>query len=101
MGRVAGPGSERGDDTARVAAERRSELYGLLGDLPVRDRPISARVVAVEERAGYTLEVLDLDLNESERVPAYFVRPRHQSGRVPAILYNHAHGGDYMLGNDE
>ncbi len=98
---MAGPGSERGDDAARMAAERRSELYGLLGDLPARDRPISARVVAVEERAGYTLEVLDLDLNESERVPAYFVRPRNQLGRVPAILYNHAHGGDYVLGKDE
>lgn len=80
---------------------RRDELYGLLGDLPARDRPIGARVVAVEERAGYTLEVLDLDLNGRERVPAYFVRPRDRPGPVPAILYNHAHGGDYALGKEE
>lgn len=80
---------------------RRRELYGLLGDLPEQDRPIEVRVVAVEERAGYVLEILDLDLNGTERVPAYFARPRDLTGQVPAILYNHAHGGDYVLGKEE
>ncbi len=42
-----------------------------------------------------------LDLNGVEAVPAYFVRPREATGRLPVILYNHAHGGDYELGKDE
>lgn len=81
--------------------DRRSELYGLLGDLPARDRPVSARSVSVEERPAYVLETLVLDLNGFEPVPAYFVKPRSLAGRAPAVLYNHAHGGDYPLGKRE
>ena len=80
---------------------RRRELYGLLGELPDRDRPIAARTIAEEDRPGYVLETLVLDLNGFEPVPAYFVRPRAATGRLPAVLYNHAHGGDYVLGKDE
>ena len=80
---------------------RREELYRLLGDLPDRRRPISATLVAQEQREGYLLETLQLDLNGVELVPAYFVRPANASGRVPAILYNHAHGGNYHIGKEE
>lgn len=80
---------------------RRRQLYGLLGDLPDRSRPISATKVGEEERDSYVVERLTLDLNGTEPVPAYFVRPRKTGYPLPAILYNHAHGGDYVLGKDE
>ncbi len=80
---------------------RRKELYQLLGDLPDRKRPISARKILEEEREGYVLEKLALDLNGIEEVPAYFVRPKKLQGRVPCILYNHAHGGNHKLGKNE
>jgi pimeloyl-ACP methyl ester carboxylesterase len=80
---------------------RRKELYSLLGDLPPRNRPISATLISTEERPGYVLEKLKLDLNGFEAVPAYFVRPRSVAGRLPAVVYHHAHGGDYPLGKDE
>jgi len=57
--------------------------------------------VAEEDREGYILERLLLDLNGIEPVPAYFVRPRSPTGRLPVVLYHHAHGGDYVLGKDE
>ncbi|HEX5417307.1 MAG TPA: acetylxylan esterase, partial [Chloroflexota bacterium] len=79
----------------------RQELLGLLGDLPEPSRPIHARTVAEESRDTYVLETLVLDLNGIEDVPAYFVRPREATGRLPVVLYNHAHGGDYVLGKDE
>ncbi len=60
-----------------------------------------ARRLAVEERTGYVLEKLDLDLNGLERVPAWFARPAAGHGPFPAVLYNHAHGGNYTLGKDE
>ena len=82
-------------------AARRSELYGLLGDLPPRDRPIGARSLGVQRREGYTLERLVLDLNGLEPVPAYLTRPLDAVGRVPVVLYNHAHGGDYAMGKNE
>lgn len=82
-------------------AQRRAALYALLGDLPDRRRPIAADVIAVEERDGYTLETLRLDLNGIEPVPAFFARPQGEVRRAPAVLYNHAHGGDYVLGKRE
>lgn len=84
-----------------AAEERRRELYGLLGDLPARDRPIQARTLGTEERPGFLLEKLVLDINGIEPVPAYFVKPKTLEGRAPAILFNHWHGGEYHLGKDE
>ena len=80
---------------------RRTELYGLLGDLPDRDRPVTARTLTVEEREGYVLETLVLDLNGIEDAPAYFVRPKEGQGPFPTVLYNHAHGAKYLRGKDE
>lgn len=81
--------------------ERRKELYALLGDLPARDRPIRVERTIAEEREDHTLEKLLLDLNGVEPVPAYFVRPRKLAGPAPTMIYNHAHGGDYVLGKEE
>jgi hypothetical protein len=144
---------------------QRKLLYKLLGDLPPRNRKISARTVAVERREHYVLEKLMLDLNGIEPVPAYFIKPhgcdagetpargegvspsclagilpasgrtiagetpaRHaakmaathaggtpaaHTGKMsvphmakmamprPVVLYNHAHGANYVLGKDE
>jgi hypothetical protein len=85
----------------RDAASRRRVLYSLLGDLPDRDRPLSARVRSQEERDGYLLETLELDLNGIETALAYLARPRAAKGRLPAVLYNHSHGGGYTIGKKE
>ncbi len=80
--------------------EQRAELYKLLGDLPERDTPLSARLVSEEVRANYILEVLELDLNGIEPVPAYFIKPK-SAGKYPTIVYNHSHGGKYEIGKLE
>ena len=80
---------------------RRRELHGLLGDLPPRDRPVSGRKISESERDGYLLERWELDLNGIESVPAYVARPRGATGRVPAVLFNHSHGGGYTIGKTE
>jgi dienelactone hydrolase len=100
---VAGGGAMYAQSKASGLApeSRRKQLYSLLGDLPARNRPISAKTLSTEERGGYVLERLELDLNGIERVPAYFVKPRRLQGKAPTILYHHAHGGDYKLGKDE
>lgn len=80
---------------------RRQQLYELLGDLPDRRRQISATRTSEEQGDCYVLEKLILDLNGVEPVPAYFVRPCKQREQTATVLYNHAHGGNYVLGKDE
>jgi pimeloyl-ACP methyl ester carboxylesterase len=82
-------------------ATRRRTLYALLGDLPDRSRPIGARQVGEADRGSYILETLVLDLNGVEPVPAVFARPREAAGRRPIVLFNHSHGGNYVLGKTE
>lgn len=82
-------------------SQRRAELWGLLGELPDRNRPIAAKMVCRREHDGYVLETLVLDLNGIEPVPAYFTKPVGAAGRMPVVLYNHAHGGQYDIGKEE
>lgn len=83
------------------APARRKLLYGLMGDLPERNRPIKARSEGIEDRGAFLLERLVLDVNGLEPAPAYFVKPKNTTHRMPAILFNHWHGGEYKLGKDE
>lgn len=87
--------------TIENQAVRREELYGLLGKLPSRDYPVFVDTIRVEERDGYRLETLRLDLNSVEPVPAYFARPLGAEGPLPVVLFNHSHGGDYAGGKEE
>ena len=80
---------------------RRTELYNLLGRLPDRSTPLQAHTITKTEHPDYTLETLLLDCNAHEPVPAYFTILKNATGKLPVILYNHAHGGDYVLGKDE
>jgi len=82
-------------------AQKRRELYGLLGRLPDRTRPISGKKRREEERGRYILETWDLDLNGIETVPAYLARPLKSSGRLPAVVFDHSHGGGYTIGKKE
>lgn len=82
-------------------AQRRRELYALLGELPDRKRPIGGTKRNEQTRDGYVLETWDLDLNGIETVPAYLARPAGATGRMPAVLFNHSHGGGYKIGKQE
>jgi acetyl esterase/lipase len=86
---------------AQRPEDRRRELYGLMGDLPDRQRPIGGKKRTEAERDGYVLETWDLDLNGIETVPAYLARPRGLTGRAPAVLFDHSHGGGYTIGKRE
>ncbi len=84
-----------------IAFGARERLRALLGDLPdLADSPTATPLHATA-RDGYVVETLILHLNGIEDVPAYFVRPSQAQGRLPVVLYNHAHGDDYVLGKRE
>ncbi len=94
-------GQTSSTSSARSAPARRKELYALMGELPPRDRAIGGKKRSEAERDGYVLETWDLDLNGIEPVPAYLARPTGASGRRPAVLFNHSHGGGYKIGKQE
>ena len=74
----------------------------LLGRLPANRGAVASRLQGREAHSGYELEKLSLDLNGIEPVPAYFVRPAGSAGkRLPAVLFNHSHGGIYEIGKEE
>jgi hypothetical protein len=80
---------------------QREKLYGLLGRLPDRNRPISVKLVSREEKDGMILENLLFDFNGEQMVPAYFTKPKNAPGRIPVVLFNHSHFGQYNVGKDE
>ncbi len=80
--------------------QRRRQLWSLLGDLPDRARPLTARTIRVWEAPTYRVEHLLLDLNGIEPVPAYFTRPLDAGGALPTVLYHHA-SGPYEIGKQE
>jgi dienelactone hydrolase len=101
---MAGTGvTSNGAEAAAEASpnEQRAALYGLLGDLPARRRPVSGQKTSEAERDGYILERWTLDLNGIEPVPALVARPRGATGRLPAVIFNHSHGGGYAIGKTE
>jgi acetyl esterase/lipase len=100
-GSPAGVGARPVEAPRQQGRDRRRELYSMLGELPARERPIAGKKRNEETRDGYVLETWDLDLNGIETVPAYLARPRTVTGRVPAVLFNHSHGGGYKIGKLE
>ena len=81
-------------------ADASSILY--LGPLPERHTPVRSRQVTAETYPLYDVEMLVLDLNDTEPVPAYFVKPHIQGNSpLPVILYNHASSVDMAIGKDE
>jgi cephalosporin-C deacetylase-like acetyl esterase len=79
---------------------RRGELWNLLGRLPEARKP-TASLLRREQRQGYALEHLVLDLNGVQPVPALMLLPDNLKTPAPGMLYIHWHGGDYNVGKNE
>lgn len=77
------------------------KLYSLLGKLPDRNRAIKVELVSREEKDDIIIERLMLDINGIEKVPAYFTKPKNSTGKLPVVLFNHSHFGQYNVGKDE
>jgi len=79
---------------------KRQKLFSLLGDLPNSDF-LRATTVNEVDKGHYVLECLLLEPYENEQIPAYFARPKEASGKLPVVLFNHSHGGQYHVGKTE
>ncbi|WP_139367563.1 dienelactone hydrolase family protein [Bacillus alkalicellulosilyticus] len=80
--------------------EIRKQLFNLLGETPAPIK-VSGQTISTIQTDDYIIETLSLDLNGIEDVPAYFVRPTNATGKTPAVLFAHSHGGYYHVGKNE
>jgi len=89
------------NETISSKKQRRTELYNLLGRLPNRNRPISVKILSRTDTGEMVVERLLMDLNGYEKVPAYFTKPKNTSNKIPVVLFNHSHFGQYQVGKNE
>lgn len=68
-----------------MRAERRKQLFRLLGDLPDR-RPISVETLHIEEREENIVETLLLDLNGHEKGARLFCEAEENRRTVPSRI---------------
>jgi dienelactone hydrolase len=80
--------------------ELRKTLWRLLGDMPPIFTP-QPQIDSRQHRDGYSLEHLTFDNGIGDTVYGYMMIPDGHTGRGPAILYNHYHGGKYNQGKEE
>ena len=93
------PGTKKAWETKRKKV--RAQLWELLGKLPPRPELPKIETLSREDRGDYVLEKFQFDNGAGATVPGYLLLPKHLSGKAPAILYCHWHGGQYEIGKEE
>ena len=88
------PASREAWEVKRQAV--RAELWQLLGRLPPRPKTPKVETLSREDRGEYVVEKFQFDNEAGALVPGYLLLPKHASAKLPAILYCHWHGGDYL-----
>jgi hypothetical protein len=73
--------------------EIRKEVWNLLGKLPPRPSKPKVETLSREDRGDYIVEKFQFDNEAGAAVPGYIILPKGHSGKAPAILYCHWHGG--------
>jgi dienelactone hydrolase len=79
----------------------RARLWELLGKLPPRPKAPAVKTLSREDRGEYVLEKFEFDNAAGAIVPGLLLLPKGVSGKAPAILYCHWHGGEYDKGKIE
>jgi dienelactone hydrolase len=85
---------------APATAQRRNDLWHLLGPRPWRETGVAGERLAREEREQTVIEHWRLHLNAEQPVPTLLLRPREGAPRG-VVLYCHAHGNRFETGKDE
>ena len=85
----------------RQRKQVRAQLRDLLGELPPRPKKLAVQTLKLEDRGDYVFEKFQFDNASGAIVPVYLLLPKNASGKSPAILYCHWHGGQYDIGKEE
>jgi dienelactone hydrolase len=82
-----------------IRGQIRAKLWAMLGYMPPIFTP-QPTIISREQRDGYVLEKIQYENGAGADVPGWVLIP-DGAVHAPAILYNHAHGGDYTIGKKE
>ena len=82
---------------ARLSRER---LLQLLGETPASPPPLRPEVLERVDLGDVVREKVTYAVEQGERVPAWLFVPKSGTGRRPAILCHHQHGGQFQVGKD-
>ena len=85
----------------RERGKIRAQLWELLGKLPPRPKLPKVEILSREDRGDYMVEKFQFDNEAGATVPGYIILPKGVTGKAPAILYCHWHGGEYEIGKEE
>lgn len=61
-------------------------------------QPVTGEVTGVEERDGFRVETVRIRASPAYDIPARVLVPSGRSGRLPAVVALHCHGGQYAWG---
>lgn len=75
----------------------RDALHRALAFDPAPDA-IRGEVVGREEREGFSVETVRIHASPAYAIPARVLVPSSRSGRLPAVVALHCHGGQYAWG---
>ena len=90
----------RSDYLPTEEALDRTRLLQLLGEVPPTRPALAAEGVERVDLGDVVREKITYTVEPGERVPAFVLLPEKGSGRLPAILCHHQHGGEYEVGKD-
>ena len=79
----------------------RAKLNELLGKLPPRPKAPAVEILSRQDRGDFVVEKFRFDNEAGSEVTGYVIVPKKISGKAPAILYCHWHGGEYDIGKEE
>jgi dienelactone hydrolase len=77
------------------------KLKALRAAFEIDQHPLVPKSAKIETRDGYVLETLGFETAVGESVRGFLTRPLESVGPLPAVLYIHAHGGNYDIGAEE
>jgi dienelactone hydrolase len=75
----------------RRRQELRRTMFAAMGTFPIKDGPLSPRVVAVLRRQGYRIEKLLIETRPDVWMTGSLYVPEPTRGRYPAVLCVHGH----------
>jgi len=93
------PGSKAAWEKERT--QIRAQVWELLGKLPARPKTPRIQTLSHEDRGDYVVEKFQFDNEAGATIPGYIILPKNHTGKAPAILYCHWHGGEYEIGKEE